>query len=128
MLTGKQENFCIAFVELSDSQAAYKRAYPASEKWNPNTLRSKAGQMFKNGAILARIEELRAPLVAKASCSFDEHMARLDHLSRMAESDEEWSAAITAETNRGKAAGHYIDRQHITGDVVLTLSNSDARL
>ena len=46
------------------------------------------------------------------------HMKRLDELSKNAESEKNYSAAVNAEVSRGRAAGLYIDRKEIlTGSI-----------
>ena len=64
-----------------------------------------------------RLEELRAPVRAKAQLTLESHLARLEELSRKAEEEGQFSAAITAETNRGKASGLYTEKvDHTSSD------------
>ena len=45
-------------------------------------------------------------------------MKRLDHLSKSAEADKNYSAAVNAEVSRRRAAGLYVDRKEIlTGSI-----------
>lgn len=48
--------------------------------------------------------------------TLESHLARLEELSRRAEEAEQFGPAITAETNRGKAAGLYTDRVDVTSN------------
>ncbi len=46
------------------------------------------------------------------------HMKRLDSLSKSAEDEKNYSAAVNAEVSRGRAAGLYVDRKEIlTGSI-----------
>ena len=46
------------------------------------------------------------------------HMKRLDELSKSAEAEKNYSAAVNAEVSRGRAAGLYVDRKEIlTGSI-----------
>ena len=121
MLTGKQDNFCIAFVELGNANEAYKVAYPKAKAWKDGSVRAQASLMFKNPNILKRIEEIKAPLLKNASCTFDEHMSELQSLRELAKKAENYPAAITAETNRGKAAGHYTEKVEHSGNVTINV-------
>lgn len=108
-LTAKQEAFCLAYLETGNASEAYRRVYNA-EKMKPEVITNKASELLKRGDIRVRLEELRAPVREKALITFESHLARLEELSRKAEEAEQYSAAITAETNRGKVAGLYTDK------------------
>ena len=115
-LTPKQENFCLAYLETGNASEAYRRAYDAGGMV-PESVNRKAKEVMDNVKIAARLEELRAPVREKALLTLESHLARLDELSRKAEEAEQFAPAITAETNRGKAAGLYVDRlDHTSSD------------
>ena len=65
---------------------------------------------MENGKITARIEELRKPIREKACLTLEEHLNTLQRLRDKAEESMQFTAAITAETNRGKASGLYTDK------------------
>jgi hypothetical protein len=44
---------------------------------------------------------------ARISCTMDDHMEQLVKIRDAAFDDENWKVALAAETQRGKAAGHY---------------------
>ena len=106
MLTPKQEKFCLAYLETGSASEAYRLAYE-TRKMKPETVNKKAYELTQNGQITARLSELKKPVIEKAQLTLETHLERLDHLSRAAEAAEQYGAAITAETNRGKAAGLY---------------------
>lgn len=113
-LTVKQETFAQQ-VALGKSQAeAYRLAYNA-EKMLPATVDSKASVLGKQDKITARVAELRAPAIAAVGLTLEGHLTRLQWLSKKAEKKGQMMAAITAEVNRGKAAGLYVEKREITG-------------
>lgn len=115
MLTPKQENFCLAYLETGNASEAYRRAYDVSNM-KPESVNRLAKAQLENVKIASRIEELRAPVREKAMLTLESHLARLEELSRRAEEAEQFGPAITAETNRGKAAGLYTDRVDVTSN------------
>ena len=114
-LTPKQENFCLAYLETGNASEAYRRAYDVSNM-KPESVNRLAKAQLENVKIASRIEELRAPIREKAMLTLESHLARLEELSRRAEEAEQFGPAITAETNRGKAAGLYTDKVDVTSN------------
>jgi hypothetical protein len=49
----------------------------------------------------------------KFEVTYETHIAELDRIKKMALKKGSFSSAVNAETNRGKAAGLYIDRKII---------------
>ena len=127
-LTPKQESFCLAYLETGNASEAYRRSYSAGGM-KPESVNRKAKEVLDNVNIAARIEELREPVRQKAMLTLETHLARLDELSRKAEAAEQFAPAITAETNRGKAAGLYVERlDHTSSDGSMTPQPVDAAL
>lgn len=106
---------------------AYRTAYSA-ENMKPETVQNKAHVLMKNGEVTARVAELRKPIVEAAQITLTSHLQRLQALSDAAEKSNQFSAAISAEVARGKAAGLYVDKTELTGagggplDMNVTLS------
>jgi len=119
-LTPKQEAFCLAYLETGNASEAYRRAYDCKNS-KPESVNRLAKAQLDNVKIASRIEELRAPVRERAQLTLESHLARLDELSRKAEEDGQFSAAITAETNRGKASGLYTEKiDHTSSDGSMT--------
>lgn len=119
-LTPKQERFCLAYLETGNASEAYRRAYDA-EKMKPESINVNACKLLSDAKIAQRLEELRTPVREKAQLTLESHLARLDELSRKAEADLQFGPAITAETNRGKAAGLYTEKvDHTSSDGTMT--------
>lgn len=109
MLTPKQEAFCLAYLETGNASEAYRRSYNAGNM-NANSVNRKAFELMENVKIGARLQELRAPAVAKAQLTLQDHLEALQRLRDLAEASEKYGPAVTAEMARGKASGFYVDK------------------
>ena len=67
--------------------------------------------MSANDNIVRRLEELRAPVVKAVQVTLERHLRDLKVLRDTAAEAGQYGAAITAEVNRGKAAGLYVERR-----------------
>lgn len=112
-LTEKQERFCLAYIETGNASEAYRRAYGA-ENMAPSTVNRKAKDVLDNGKITARLQELRAPAVASARLTLEQHLHDLKRLRDKADRSKDFGAAIRAEVSRGKAAGLYVENVNIS--------------
>lgn len=120
-LTQKQENFCLAYIETGNASEAYRRAYNtvgASEK----TIWEKASRLLKEGKVRARLEELRTPATESAQITLSQHLSKLEELRELAKEEGKYGPAIQAEIARGKAAGLYVERSQIDGEIRITWS------
>ena len=114
-LTPKQEKFAQGVASGISQSDAYRASYDVNPNANNDNLISKASVLMSNGKIRARVEELRAPVVAKVGITLENHIARLQELSDKAEAAGQYSAAIKAEESRGKACGLYVERLQHSG-------------
>ena len=115
-LTHKQEMFCLADVETGNASEAYRRAYDTG-KMKPESVNESASRLLADVKIVARLEQLRAPVRERAQITLESHLERLNHLSLMAEQAEQYSAAIKAEESRGKVSGLYVEKvDHTSSD------------
>lgn len=119
VLTQKQEMFCLAYIETGNASEAYRRAYN-SGGMKPESVNRKAKELMDNVNITARLQELRAPAVARAQITLETHLADLKRLRDMAEASEKYGPAIQAEVARGKASGLYVEKQEITGSLEIS--------
>lgn len=128
MLTPKQENFCIAYLETGNASEAYRRSYSA-ERMKTDTINRKAKDLLNNGKIAARLSELRAPAVAKAQMTVEQHLADLQRLRDLAEASEKYGPAVTAEMARGKVSGFYVEKVdvNVTGNLAERLARARKR-
>ena len=95
---------------LTQTEAALKAGYSqkrarqeASELCNPRL----------SPLVVKHIGELREERIKKHEVTYENHVAELGRLREAALRKGSFSSAVNAETNRGKAAGLYIDRKII---------------
>jgi hypothetical protein len=68
----------------------------------------------KHAPLVVRyIDELKQEKMLKYGVTYEGHIAELDRIKQLALGKNSFSAAVNAETNRGKAGGLYIDRKII---------------
>ena len=92
--------------------SAYQRAY---ELLNPKICPH----------VVKYIGDLKEDFRVRNSITPDKHMARLEHLGRVAEEKAMLGVAMRAEELRGKVAGYYVDRQVIKQDSVADMSEKE---
>ena len=63
--------------------------------------------------VVQYVGTLKEERMKKFEVSYEGHIAELDRIKQMALKKGSFSSAVNAETNRGKAAGLYIDRKII---------------
>lgn len=107
-LTAKQEAFACAYVELQNATAAYRQVYQNNA--SDATARKRASELLTREDVSDRIAELQAAAAEKAVLTLEGHLDDLLKLRNMAAKKNQFAAAITAEVNRGKAAGLYVTR------------------
>ena len=95
---------------LTKTEAAKRAGY--SEK-NARFEGSSLTSPKKHPLVVKYIGELREEILRKHEVTYDNHVAQLGKIREGALRKGAWSAAVNAETNRGKAAGLYIDRKII---------------
>jgi phage terminase small subunit len=108
-LTPKQENFCLAYLETGNATEAYRRSYDCARMKEASVGRT-AKELLDNPKITSRLEELRKPIREKACLTLEDHLSTLQRLRDKADDAGQFTAAITAETNRGKASGLYVEK------------------
>jgi len=94
MLTPKQENFCLAYLETGNATEAYRKSYDAS-KMKDAVINVKACELLANGKIAVRLAELRKPALERHNITID---------SLLSELEENRKAALTAVTPQSSAA------------------------
>ena len=126
-LTQKQESFCLAYIETGNATEAYRRSYNVGATTKEATMNRKAKALMDNGKIAARLKELRAPVLARAGITLEQHLADLQRLRDLAEADGKYSAAVSAELARGKASGLHVERVQHEGGIQIQVVTGIAR-
>lgn len=94
---------------------AFIEAYPHADAWKRATANVKACELAARPDVAARIAELQARAADATVFTLAAHLTRLNALSIAAEKAGEFSSAVKAEENRGKAAGFYPTKVELTG-------------
>ena len=105
-LNARQELFSQSLLVGKSADQAY-----ADAGYKPS--RPHASRLATNGNVLARLAELRKPVTKAAQVTLEGHLRDLKIVRNMATTAGQFGAAITAEVNRGKAAGLYVERRVI---------------
>lgn len=113
-LSPQRERFAQAVASGMNQSDAYRAAYKVRAGTKPNSINVAASQLMANHNVAIRVAELRAPAAKAATITLESHLADLQRLRNMAVKEKQFSAAITAEVARGKAAGVHIERADIT--------------
>lgn len=116
ILTPKQENFCLAYIETGNASEAYRRAYDTS-KSKPESVNRLAKASLDNIKIASRIKELREPIMKRHEITVDDLIKELEEARALALVAEtvQASAAISATMGKAKLLGLGVDKVEVTG-------------
>lgn len=114
-LTPKQEKFAQCVAEGMSQADAYRSSYNCKPTTKSDTIINKASELMRNGYITARVDELRKPIIAKVGMTLESHLEDLNRLRNLAAKAGQYSAAISAEVARGKAAGLVVSKTELSG-------------
>jgi len=120
-LTPKQERFAQEVAKGTNlKESAMNAGYS-----HKNARR--AGSFLANheASVVERIRELQSRGANRATLTLAKHLNNLEKIRDEAFSNKAFGAAVTAEINRGKAAGLYIDRKEVLVNKVQTMSKED---
>lgn len=108
-LTSKQEKFAQGIASGKSQADAYREAYNV-QNMKDNSIHVNASKVLANTKVALRVEELRQPIVEEVGITLKTHLEDLLALRQAAVADRSFSAAISAEIARGKAAGVHVER------------------
>ena len=108
-VTSAEEVFCQNIVRGLGPSDAYRAAYDTS-RYKERTIHAGAKTVSQRPHVIARIAELRAPVIKKVQITLEEHLIKLGKLSDQAAAKDQYSAAINGEMLRGKVSGLYVDK------------------
>lgn len=131
MLTPKQENFCLHYLELGNASEAYRKA-GYSKGMSDKTVNEASARLLKNSKVLARLEELRKPIIERHNITVDDLVRELEQARGFALSAEtvQASAAISATMGKAKLLGFGSEKVEITGELSLAeaITRAKARI
>ena len=107
---------------LTQTEAAVKAGY------SPKRARQEGSELCNprlSPLVVKYIGELKEERLKKYEVNYASHVAELGRIKDAALKKGAWSAAVNAETNRGKAAGLYIDRKIIKTGKLEDLSEQE---
>lgn len=108
-VTSAEEVFCQNIVRGLGQSDAYRAAYDTS-RYKERTIHAAAKTVAQRPHVMARIAELRAPVIKKVQITLEDHLIKLGQLSDQAAAKDQYSAAINGEMLRGKVSGLYVDK------------------
>ena len=120
-LTPKQERFA---QEVAKGTNLKESAINAGFS-NKNATRTGSFLANHEPMVVERIRELQNRGANRATLTLAKHLNNLEKIRDEAFSNKAFGAAVTAEINRGKAAGLYIDRKELLVSKVHTMSKTD---
>lgn len=120
MLTQKQENFCLAYIETGNASEAYRSAYNA-ENMKSETIHVKACELLKKGNVAVRLDELRTKAIKRNEITVDDLVKELERarIAALAAGTVQASAAISATMGKAKLLGFGIEKVDLTVDIRL---------
>lgn len=128
-LTGPEEMFCRELLRTGGGSEAYRLAFPdLAARQSDRMVANNACLMARRTFVQKRLMELRTALTDETGVTLKTHLTELGRLREIAVKYKQLSAAIAAETNRGKASGLYVEKVEHTGTVNIVASAVDERL
>ena len=115
-LTEMQKRFAEALVFGTEDGPVTKTEAAVLAGYSKDRARQEGSELTnpkQNPLVLQYIGNLKEEKLKKYEVTYDGHVAELGKIRERALKKGAWSAAVNAETNRGKAAGLYIDRKII---------------
>ena len=110
---------------VSQSEAAVLAGY------SPKRARQEGSELMnprRSPLVAAYVGKLKEERLKKFEVNYDGHVAELARIKELALKKGSFSSAVNAETNRGKAAGLYIDRKIIKTGKLEDMSEQELEL
>jgi phage terminase small subunit len=125
-LTIKQENFCLAYIQTDNASEAYRKA-GYSKNMSDKTVNEAASRLLKASKVVARLEELRKPIIEKHNVTVESILKELEEARQLAMMPDingkaQPSAAVSASMGKAKLAGLIVDKQQTEGSLTLTVA------
>src|SRR5690606_37196987 len=77
----KQEAFCQAYIQTGNKSEAYRMSYNCSNM-KPESIGRKSQELFENGTITARVQELQNEVAKRNNITVDELVTELSNMVR----------------------------------------------
>jgi phage terminase small subunit len=127
-LTQAQENFAMAYVETGNASEAYRRAYPKSLNWKPESVNVEGCKSLANPKIAQRVAELQQVSAKRNMVTVDSLIAELEEARQIALAAEtpQTSAAVGATMGKAKLCG--LDKQVVELQGSIAVSSVTRRI
>lgn len=131
MLTPKQEKFCLHYLELGNASEAYRKA-GYSKDMSDKTVNEAASRLLKDSKVIARLDELRKPIIEKTMITVEDLVKELEkaRIAALTSETVQASAAISATMGKAKLLGLGVEKVDLTVDVRLAdaITRAKARI
>jgi hypothetical protein len=122
-MTPMQERFAREVASGKSQAAAYRIAYPKSQKWKDTTVCEAASRLMGNSKVSAIVDELKAKAAEKCILSRQEWLQRLKDV---AEAGEDQPSRLKALVEFGKAEGFFApDKLNVSGGLNVVVNYED---
>ena len=118
-LTPKQEKFCQAIITGHNQSEACRLAYGV-KKATPKTINERASRLMANSKVVARVEELRGPVVEQAQYTLGAALAEADEARLIAKVDRDGSVMVQATALKAKLSGLLVEKAPVPLSVLET--------
>jgi hypothetical protein len=126
-LTDKLRGYIAQRIKGLDPSPAFKASPYKSNVMSDKAISVNAAKLEKKASVILALADAREKVANNAGLTLKSHLKRLEELSKASEQAEQFSAAITAETNRGKAAGLYVEKIDLNNKVSITINSDDSK-
>lgn len=113
-LTDKEWQFCHELVYYGCKVKALDKAYLSKRHRSRAKKAYLADRIMNRPRVISEIDRMTGEAQSQAKLTLVQHMQELEGLRDGAKDAGQWAAATRCEELRGKVAGFYFDRHHIT--------------
>jgi phage terminase small subunit len=111
-ITARQEAFAQGIVSGKSQSDAYRTAYP-NQKASAKTVTEAACRLMTNSNVVARVKELREPILEKMAYGLQDAMRETLRALELAEAKGHTTAMIMATNLRSKLNGLLVERREV---------------
>ena len=126
-LTARRLKFCEEYLKnptVKGAVIAYEKA-GYSVRSDYECVRRNVHKLLADKKIQEYLNEIRMKVANRMGITLEQHLERLEELGKKAEENGQYSAAISAETQRGKASGLYVEQKKIDGNLTIVWGGDD---
>ena len=126
-LTPQREIFAQIVVKGNNQSDAYRKAFPKSLKWKDNAVNVNASKLMADANVILRVNELRAPVVAKIQYGLEQAMNEAHEALEVCRNKEQGGAMVQAVTLKAKLNNLLVERKEIRIGALDNLEHDDTQ-